>query len=243
MLFRSKDSKTTIDTLEPEMDDPGGGSDFAGFYNHLGVPILEWGFGGPQGMYHSSYDSFHWLMKFGDPTFKYHATTAEIGALMMLRMANADILPYDYVAYAKAMHILADTTAKNIAARGWVIPSTILTDAIGRMESAARAFNAVRDSALAEGELSVETRKRANGLLLQVERTFVRPQGLQNRSWYRNVIYAADNDNGYANIGLPSVNEAVHAGDQNLTVVEIRDLATRFDAAAKILMDAAQSLR
>src|SRR5262249_28292194 len=39
------------DTAEPPMGDPGGGSDFAGFYNHLGIPIAEWGFGGPGGVY------------------------------------------------------------------------------------------------------------------------------------------------------------------------------------------------
>src|SRR5437773_1027615 len=54
------------DTLEPPMGDPGGGSDFAGFYNHLGVPISEWGFGGAGGVYHSMYDSFHWRTTFGD---------------------------------------------------------------------------------------------------------------------------------------------------------------------------------
>jgi N-acetylated-alpha-linked acidic dipeptidase len=46
------------DTAEPAMGDPGGGSDFAGFYNHLGVPIAEWGFGGAGGVYHSQYDDF-----------------------------------------------------------------------------------------------------------------------------------------------------------------------------------------
>ena len=51
------------------MGDPGGGSDFAGFYNHLGIPIVEWGFGGPGGVYHSQYDSYHWMSKFGDPAF------------------------------------------------------------------------------------------------------------------------------------------------------------------------------
>lgn len=238
-----RDAKLTSDTLEPEMDDPGGGSDFAGFYNHLGVPIIEWGFGGPQGIYHSAYDSYHWLTKFGDPTFKYHVATAQIGALMLLRMANADILPYDYVAYAKAMRALADTVSKTIAARGWNVSTVQLTDAIDRMHGAAATFNGVRDSVLAEGEPSTETRAQTNEMLLRVERAFVRPQGLRNRPWYRNLIYASDDDNGYANIGFPSITEAVRAGDQALTAREIADLSSRFNAAAKILVDAAQSLR
>ena len=52
------------------MGDPGGGSDFAGFYNHLGIPIAEWGFGGQGGVYHSQYDSYAWMTKFGDPDGK-----------------------------------------------------------------------------------------------------------------------------------------------------------------------------
>ena len=54
------------------MGDPGGGSDFAGFYNHLGIPIAEWGFGGPAGTYHSQYDTFNWMEKFGDPGLLGH---------------------------------------------------------------------------------------------------------------------------------------------------------------------------
>jgi N-acetylated-alpha-linked acidic dipeptidase len=239
-----KESKLASDTLEPEMDDPGGGSDFAGFYNHLGIPIVEWGFGGPQGIYHSSYDSFHWLSTYGDPGFKHHAAAGELGALLVMRMANADILPYDYVAYARAMRTLADSAGKSISQRGWTISIGTLSDAITRMEEAARRFEEARDKVLNRSKpLPAAVRKRANGHLLQVERAFVRPQGLRNRSWYRNVIYAADDDNGYANIGLPSVNEAIRAGDASLTASEIADLAARFNSAAKILMKAARSLR
>ncbi len=58
------------DSAEPAMGDPGGGSDFAGFYNHLGIPIAEWGFGGQGGVYHSQYDDYAWMTKFGDPGFR-----------------------------------------------------------------------------------------------------------------------------------------------------------------------------
>jgi N-acetylated-alpha-linked acidic dipeptidase len=63
-------ASAVADTAEPAMGDPGGGSDFAGFYNHLGIPIAEWGFGGAGGVYHSQYDDYNWMTKFGDPGFK-----------------------------------------------------------------------------------------------------------------------------------------------------------------------------
>ena len=92
------------DPAEPPMGDPGGGSDFAGFYNHLGIPHADWGFGGAGGVYHSAYDSRHWMETFGDPGYRYHATAARIGSCHgALRLANADILPYDYVEFARTM--------------------------------------------------------------------------------------------------------------------------------------------
>jgi N-acetylated-alpha-linked acidic dipeptidase len=233
------------DTAEPPIGDPGGGSDFAGFYNHLGIPIADWGFGGPMGVYHSAFDSYHWMQKFGDPGYKYHATMGVMGADALMRLADADIIPYDYVEYARAMRGLTATAAKNIAARRWANVSLgALDSSITVMETAARNFNSVRDAALANGA-SAASRKQANELLMKVERSFVRAGGLpvSKREWFRNVIYAADNDNGYANIGLPSINEAVKAGDEALSVREIADLAQRFLNAAGLLDSAARSLR
>jgi N-acetylated-alpha-linked acidic dipeptidase len=237
--------RITSDTTQPAIGDPGGGSDFAGFYNHLGIPIADWGFGGPNGMYHSAYDSYHWTSKFGDPGFKYHATMGVLGAVALMRIADADIIPYDYVEYARAMRGLAATAEKNIAAKKWSnVSTTALDSSITVMETSAAAFNTARDAALASG-VSGARQKQANELLMQVERSFVRSQGLpvSKREWFRNLIYAADNDNGYSNIGLPSINEAVKAGDQALSVREIADLEQRFLKAASLLDSAARSLR
>jgi len=233
------------DTAQPVIGDPGGGSDFAGFYNHLGIPIADWGFGGPMGVYHSAFDSYHWMSKFGDPGYKYHATMGVMGAVAITRLADADIIPYDYVEYARAMRGLTATAARNIAEKHWTNVSLgALDSSITVMETAASKFNETRDAALAKG-VSAASRKQANELLMQVERVFVRAGGLpvSKREWFRNVIYAADNDNGYANIGLPSINEAVKAGDEALSVREIADLSQRFIKAAGLLDSAARSLR
>jgi N-acetylated-alpha-linked acidic dipeptidase len=240
-----KSDRITSDTAQPAIGDPGGGSDFAGFYNHLGIPIADWGFGGPMGVYHSAFDSYHWMSKFGDPGYKYHATMGVLGAVALMRLADADILPYDYVEYARAMHGLTATVAKNLAAKHWnSVSLTALNQSITAMETAARSFNTARDAALASG-VTPAAAKQTNILLMQVERAFVRPEGLPvtKREWFHNVIYAADNDNGYSNIGLPSVNEAIQAGDQAMSVREIADLSARFEKAASILDSAARSLR
>ena len=237
-----KRANLAADSLEPQMGDPGGGSDFAGFYNHLGIPIADWGFGGPQGVYHSAYDSYHWMSKFGDPGFEFHATAARIGAAMLLRIANADILPYDYVEFARTMRRFGSQVDSAIAKKQWKVSSAGLTSAIARMEGAAIAFNAARDRVLT-AQVPTTTLKQINATLLQVERQLTRPQGLVTRSWFRNLIYASDENNGYATMVLPSVNEAIRLGDESAVTREPADLASRFDAATGVLQTATASIK
>jgi N-acetylated-alpha-linked acidic dipeptidase len=232
------------DTTSPPMADPGGGSDFAGFYNHLGIPIVDWGFGGESGMYHSQYDDFAWMSRFGDTSFAYHATASAIGAAMVLRLANADIVPYDYVEFARTMQRYVPAIERQIASRGWTASTTALQSSIARMEREAASFAAARDSLL--GHTLTPRRRRAantaNGALREVERALTRPMGLRTRPWYRNLIYAADENNGYANMPFPSVNEAIRDADEGLAVRELADLAQRFDAATRALMHARTAL-
>lgn len=229
------------DSVEPSMGDPGGGSDFAGFYNHLGIPIAEWGFGGAGGVYHSQYDDRTWMTRFGDTNFVYHAAAGRIAAAMLLRLANADVLPFDYAEYARTMRRYVAPIDRAIAQRKWSASTTSLTAAIDGMEQAALRFDRARDSALAN-TLAPASARRANRALLSVERVLAREQGLRTRPWFRNLIYAADENNGYANMSFPSVNEAIRAGDAALTAREIGDLASRFLRAARTLDEARAAL-
>ncbi|MCX5762698.1 MAG: M20/M25/M40 family metallo-hydrolase [Gemmatimonadetes bacterium] len=216
---------------EPAMGDPGGGSDFAGFYNHLGIPHSDWGMGGTGGgTYHSLYDSFEWLVRFADPQFKYHAAQARVATAMMMRIANADVLPYDYAEFGRTMKQYVAPVDKAAAGKGWTLNTAPLSAAIAAMETSGVAFNATRDSVLSATPAKGAT-TRANAALLQVERALTRPEGLRTRPWYRNLIYVADENNGYSNMVFPSVNEAIRAGDQGLAQRELNDLVQRFGAA------------
>ena len=228
--------------VEPAMGDPGGGSDFAGFYNHLGIPHLDWGFGGPGGVYHSAYDTHRWMSRFGDPGFRYHAAAARIAAALALRLANADVLPYDYVEFARTMRQHVDAAGDAARAEGWALSIDTLKRAIDEMERSAEALARVRDAALARGSVSRRALERANAALLRVERELTRPEGLRTRPWYRGLIYAADENNGYSTMVLPSVNEAIRAGDRALTAREVADLAGRFGLATRAIRDATAAL-
>jgi N-acetylated-alpha-linked acidic dipeptidase len=236
------DARVT-DTVQPSMGDPGGGSDFAGFYNHLGIPHLDWGFGGPGGVYHSAYDTFEWMSRFGDPGFRRHAAAARVGATLALRLANADVLPYDYAEFARTIKGHVPALERTAKASGWQISIDTLVRAIGGMERAAIELARARDRALSQSSVQRRAIERANTALLRVERALTRPEGLRTRPWYRGLIYAADENNGYSTMVLPSVNEAIRGGDQALAGREVADLAARFMAATRALEEATAALR
>lgn len=233
---------TRNDSLEPAMGDPGGGSDFAGFYNHFGIPISNWGFGGPSGIYHSAYDTHAWMSRFGDPGFVFHATSARIGAAMLLRLANAEVLPFDYAEFAVTMRRYLPAVRNGFASKKW--DATVVKEleaGIDQLERSARNFAASRDSALG-GSGTAASFEATNAALIRVERTFARDSGLASRPWYRSLIYASDVDNGYATISFPGINEAIRYADAATAQAEVRDLAARFRSAAAVIDEARRAL-
>jgi N-acetylated-alpha-linked acidic dipeptidase len=230
------------DSAEVVMGNPGGGSDFAGFYNHLGIPIADWSFGGAGGVYHSQYDSYNWMSRFGDPGFRYHAAAASVGAALILRLANAQVLPYDYAEFARTMRGYLPDLAQSLRGKGWDTTTVApLRAAIDGMAAAAADFAAARDRALA-GTPDAARLTAANRALLNVERALTRPEGLKNREWFRNLIYASDPDNGYSDMIFPGVATAARGGDRALAESELADLARRFAAATAALRDATRAL-
>jgi N-acetylated-alpha-linked acidic dipeptidase len=84
----------------------GSGSDFTPFLQHLGVPSLNLGFGGEDdaGIYHSIYDDFYWYTHFSDTSFVYGRALAQTVGTAAMRLASADVLPYDYTNLAETIH-------------------------------------------------------------------------------------------------------------------------------------------
>ena len=100
-----------------QLDALGSGSDFTPFLQHLGVNSLNLGFEGEidYGVYHSAYDSFDHFRRFVDPTFEYGVALAKVAGRLVLRAAQAQLLPAresDFAAsiavYDDELHKLAD---------------------------------------------------------------------------------------------------------------------------------------
>jgi N-acetylated-alpha-linked acidic dipeptidase len=84
----------------------GSGSDYTAFIDHLGVASLNVSYGGEDegGIYHSIYDDFYWYTHFADSDFVYGRALALTIGTMVLRFADADILPYDFTGFADTIH-------------------------------------------------------------------------------------------------------------------------------------------
>jgi N-acetylated-alpha-linked acidic dipeptidase len=223
---------------EPELTDPsagtdtkiaearisalGSGSDYTPFLQHLGIASLDMGFGGDYGVYHSAYDSFYWMSKFGDPTFQYHAAAAQVWGTVALRLANASGLPFDYTDYAAQLQEFLTETKRMGARRKLAdaFDAKAMKEAIEEfMEEAAHIDKRRRESILEFERTRVEANdshpraaarlRRINDALVEAERALTDQQGLRGRAWYKHQIYAPGFYTGYAAQPFPDLRQAI----------------------------------
>jgi len=96
----------------------GGGSDFTSFLHHVGVPAIDIYFGEDYPVYHSLYDNYMWMEKFGDPHFQRHVAMAGIWGLIALKLADEYILPFNYENYADELQSYTVTLESQFKAAG-----------------------------------------------------------------------------------------------------------------------------
>ena len=209
----------------------GSGSDYTVFLNHLGIPVADLSFTGPYGVYHSIYDSFTWVDRIGDPGYLYHATLARYWALAALRLAECDIIPLDYQAYAREVLIYLAEAQDLARDRGVELD-------LGFVRQAAQGWEQTAKRALSAGRQWLEegngTRpERLNQALLQVERALLDTDGLGGRPWFRHLLYAPRPT--YKPMVLPGLVEAIEAGDAARAKVETDRLTRALTRATAAL--------
>jgi N-acetylated-alpha-linked acidic dipeptidase len=210
--------------------DLGSGSDYTVFLQHLGVPSTDVGSTGAYGVYHSTFDDFQWFEKFGDPNFLYEQEMARVYGLQAIRMADADVLPFDYEEYGKEITAYVDGAKKKAENRFG-----------NQAADFSAAFDAARHFEEAGAKILGRERKppadptRLNRALRETERALLLPEGLPNRPWYRHAIYAPGQYTGYAAVVIPGVNEAIDAGDLERLRAQIRELTQALRRATSVL--------
>jgi N-acetylated-alpha-linked acidic dipeptidase len=209
--------------------DLGSGSDFTPFLQHVGVPSTDIGSGGPYGVYHSTFDDYAWYVQNADPHFVYLQEMARVFGLEALRMADSDVLPYDYAAYARAIETYI-AAAKRKASDAGLSPLDFAAaeGAAGRFVAAAQRAHGLQTAGT--GDL-----RKLNLALRQAETDLVSDAGLPNRPWYRHTIYAPGEFTGYAAVVIPGVNEAIDAKDQSRASQQLTVLTQALERAAQTL--------
>jgi N-acetylated-alpha-linked acidic dipeptidase len=210
--------------------DLGSGSDYAVFIQHIGVPSTDIGSTGAYGVYHSAFDNFKWFKKFGDPDFVYEQQMARVFGLLVIRMASANVLPYDYEEYGKEIAAYIEAAKKRSQTEfGNQAPDMAdATRAAQRFEKAgAKILGVQRNPPGDTGKL--------NKTLIDAERALLIPEGLPNRPWYRHSIYAPGEYTGYAAVVIPGVNEAIDKHDLDRTRRQLSALSDALNRAANVL--------
>jgi N-acetylated-alpha-linked acidic dipeptidase len=218
---------------EVHVGDLGSGSDFSAFLQHIGVPSTDISSEGPYGVYHSVFDNYAWFVQNADPHFLYLQEMARVFGLEALRMADADVLPYDYVTYA------AEIQAYVAAARTKAADAHVGGLDFGPLQAAANHFTEAAQHAralqLAHAANPAQDNHALNIVLRQAETAFTTPEGLPNRPWFRHTIYAPGEYTGYAAVVLPGVNEALDARDAPRAARQILVIAHAIERSAAVL--------
>jgi len=214
---------------EVHVGDLGSGSDFTPFLQHVGVPSTDIGSNGSYGVYHSVFDNYAWYVQNADPHFLYLQEMARVLGLEALRMADADVLPYDYVTYAREISAYIEA-AKHKADELHVggLNFGPAEAAAGRLATAAEKAHALE--AAPSGDLN-----KLNQTLRATETALITQAGLSNRPWFRHTIYAPGEYTGYAAVVIPGVNEAIDAKDSPRAAQQLTVLTQALDRAAQTL--------
>jgi N-acetylated-alpha-linked acidic dipeptidase len=210
--------------------DLGSGSDYTAFLQHLGVPSADMSSSGAYGVYHSTFDDFAWFKKFADPDFVYEQEMARVFGLEAIRMADAEVLPYNYEEYGKEVEAYLDAARKRAEDK---LGAQALD--FSQVNKAAHHFEEAGTKILAKQRAAPANAEHLNQALLAAERSLLIPEGLPHRPWYRHAIYAPGEYTGYAAVVIPGVNEALDKGDAARAREELAALTAALDRAAKTL--------
>ena len=237
----SKQKEEILNRKKMEMGALGSGSDYSSFVQHAGIPSLNLGYGGEDGSgaYHSIYDSYDLYTRFIDPGFVYCATLAKTIGHAVLRMAGADILPFDYSNlyktasdYSEQVMNLLESSRENTMVenmlintgsyaagddptKGYIEPKVkkeVPFLDFAPLQNALQKLNGSVDNLERQFKDNLESGNAPAGfnrLLYRGEQELLAGDGLPRRPWYRNILYAPGYYTGYGVKTLPGIREAI----------------------------------
>ena len=197
---------------EPRLSLPGSGSDYTVFLHHLGIPVLDIGFGGNSGgQYHTTFDDFEMMDRYLDPTWQGHETAGLFVAELLAEIADRGRSSFDDAEAARGMAALAATARASGDGEEWL--------EVERLEQAFASLATAVESS--EGPAPAP-----------FYRALQASTGLPGRPWYKNPLWAPGLETGYAAEMLPTLRLAASADDEAFAR-ELDELVERVDALAQ----------
>jgi N-acetylated-alpha-linked acidic dipeptidase len=255
------------------MEALGSGSDYTAFIHHLGIASVNLGYGGEDqggGQYHSVYDDFYWYTHFQDTDFVYGKALAQTAGTMMMRMADADVIPFQFGdladtirTYATGVKRLSDTMRAEIKERNTEIADGVykaledpkktqvppIVEALPPYLNFAPLDQATDDLTAAAADFdkayaasALKVPAALNDQLLKSERVFLDPAGLPNRPWFQNMMYAPGFYTGYGVKTLPAARETIEQKQWKDADAEIARTAAAIEREATLLKSATQTM-
>jgi N-acetylated-alpha-linked acidic dipeptidase len=224
----------------------GSGSDYTPFIQHLGIASLNTGFGGEGGggVYHSIYDSFAWYTKYSDTTFEYGRALAQLNGMIVLRLSEADVLPFEFTNLSDTVGRYVDEVERmgRRGESGREIDFAPLRSAARSLAESAKRYEEALARARAANFQQVKQVKALNELLYKVERRLTSDQGLPRRPWFKHQVYAPGFYTGYGVKTLPGVREAIEQKQWDEVAPQMKNVAAALQAAASQIDAAARLL-
>lgn len=225
--------QTVGDLWDGHIDTMGSGSDFTAFEDFAGVASLDMGFGNTKGdpvyHYHSNYDDFHWMDNYGDPAWLYHTTSAKIWGLIAAKLVESPVVPLNATDYALGLRSYMNNIKPDASNLDFNFAP--LDTVIAQFLHASQRFDAhAADLTSQLGEnlpwyrwwkkvvLYVKVRS-VNVKYRTLNRKFLYDEGLDNRSWFKHVVFAPGIWTGYAGATYPGLVESFKAGDKQNAMV------------------------
>jgi len=197
------------------IDALGSGSDYTAFVDFLQVASLDLGFGGDGGggVYHSVYDSYYWYTHFSDGNFTHSAALSRVIGTVLLRLANADVLPFEFKGTTAALSSYVDDIAKMPAATGKLDLAPVRA-ALAKLNSAAESYEKALGhlDRLRKDDRTSPQLIALNETLYRTERAFRYEPGLPKREWFKHLVYAPGLYTGYGVKTLPGIREGAEQG-------------------------------
>ena len=229
------------------IDALGSGSDYTAFLDFLQVASLDLGFGGDGGggVYHSVYDTYYWYTHFSDGTFTHTAALSRVIGTALLRLADADVLPFEFRSTATTLRGYVDELGR-LPGVEKTLDLSPLRESLSRLTSAADNYEkAMGRLDRLNSEAAAQARGRLgelNGILYRTERAFRHEAGLPKREWFKHLVYAPGFYTGYGVKTLPGIREGIEQAHWDearsfvpIVATAIRKLTSDVDRATATL--------